>query len=481
MPPRSIALLLAAAVLAGPPAAAQVGLNGITAGLGTITLGPVNTDALNQGNGQLGVLYYPPQGYFYVSRRGTLATTVAPHSMIVVNQSGALVTSFQIGTGLSGGAWGHRDGCTDAYAGGTNSFWGDELGIHCYDHTTMPPTYVTGFHTILAANGPQIVNFPFLVGFAPFPRALEYNPNGNGGNGSFWVANFGSTLYEVDLNGTILNQFPVTTNTPAWSAYGLAMNLKTGMLWVNSSPAGSATALAAIAEIDPSTGVFTGRRFNPPGTLGAGTSPWVYAAQGGLSYIEGRTGPTYGPATTPPFSELVALTQGTPDYFSVHRLDLYGNFDSALETRLEASVNNSPYTMLPQSFGPGSLVSFQYMTPAGNPGSPVICIGNISPAPSPLGSMLGIPEYTILNNVFSTPTAISAGVTAATVGDGFGLMGLAAPDLIFLPPATQPLLPTPGILFPSLGGPGTVVSFQALYLAPTGQTVATNRLVLTEI
>ena len=343
---------------------------------------------------------------------------------------------------------------------------------------------MTGATTIFAANGPQIATFPMAVQALTgnVTRSLEYNPAGNGGNGSFWALNFGGSLVEFDLNGVVLTSFPVTTNNPAWSGYGLAMNLQTGMLWVNSSPAGSATALAAVAEIDPATGIFTGRRFNPAGRIGAAPSPWVNATQGGLTQVQGRTGPSHGPAATPPFSELGVLTQGTPDYIACHRLDLYSNFDSALETRIELSLNNGPFLTTPQSFGAGSLVSLRYNTPAANPGSPIITLANINPtAGTPAGALFGIPEYTILNDLFSVPTAVGSGVLALTIGDGFNLNGLVAQNLIILPPATQPLAPTFPFPLPSLLGPGTELTIQGLYLTTSGTPIATNRLVLTEL
>src|SRR5262245_36572411 len=230
MQARNRATLLFLLALLAVPAMAQVGLNGVQAGIGTITLGPVNTNALNGGNAELGIQYFPGDGRFYVSRRGTNASTVAPHSMLIIDQNGVLLNTIQQGPGLTGGIWGHRDGATDGYVGGTKLFWGDDFGIHCYELSSGLPVYVTGAQTVMSANGPQACTFPLAVQglTAGIVRALEYNPNGNGGNGSFWMCNFGSPLVEITLTGAILSNFPVSTNpVPQWSGYGLAMNLAT--------------------------------------------------------------------------------------------------------------------------------------------------------------------------------------------------------------------------------------------------------------
>lgn len=470
------------------PAMAQVGSNGVYGGVGTVTAGPWDVNILAGGVGGLGVQWFPPTGTFFVSRRGTALSEVAPHSLIEMDQTGALVATYPQGPGITGGAWGHRDGATDAYASsglGMTTFWGDELGIHAYDHTLGTPVYVTGPHTVWANNGPQTVTFPFTAALAPvgaLNRALEYDPAGDSGNGSFWTCNFGSALVEVSLTGTVLRNFPVGTNPPpAWSAYGLAMNLQTNRLWVNSSPAGAATTpVPAIAELDPATGIFTGRRFLPAGNV---PPPGFLGSQGGLCYIENRVGPTYGPANSPPFSELAALSQATPDYVSVHRLDLAINYDSALEARLEASVAGAAFTTNPQSWTPGATMSFQYVqSPLAVP-SPALCIANIAVpgiAPAPLGDTFNVAEFYVLNN-FSNPVGLGVGVPGVTLGDGFNLGGLLAPDLILITGGTQPTIASPPFMVPSLGGPGTQLTLQGAFISDIGTLVATNRLTLTEL
>jgi hypothetical protein len=478
-----VSVLIVALVLAAP-GIAQVGLNGVYGGIGTNTFGPLNTNILTGGNAELGIQYYPgpgpANGRIYVSRRGTGTLTTPPHTLLELDATGAVVSVTTQGPGAGGGIWGHRDGATDGYAGGTKLFWGDDFGIHCYELSSGAPVYVTGGQTVMSANGPQLCTFPLAVQglTGGITRALEYNPAGNSGNGSFWACNFGGSLVEMSLTGTLLTNFLVTTNpAPQWSAYGLAWNLQTGMLWVNSAPAGSATVVALIAEIDPATGVFTGRKITPTGTSGAGTSPWVYAAQGGLCYIQGRVGPTHGPAIVPPYSELGVLTQGTPDYFEFLRLDLESGFTSGQETALQTSKNGAAFSGgATNTFIPGDTISIQYSAPP--PGGPALLLANVGPA-SPSGNTANIAEFYILSNL-SFPTAGGAGFTAFTLGDGFGFNGLLAPNLLIMSPLTSPTVPTPTLALPNLGGAGVVLSLQAAYLSANFNPTATNLIRFTQ-
>jgi hypothetical protein len=470
-----VSVLVIALVLAAP-ATAQVGLNGVYGGLGTNTFGPVNTNILTGGNAELGIQYYPgpgpANGRIYISRRGTGTLTTAPHTLLELDPTGALLSVTTQGPGAAGGIWGHRDGATDGYAGGTKLFWGDDFGIHCYELSSGAPVYVTGPQLVMATNGPQPCTFPLAVQALTggITRALEYDPNGNGGNGSFWACNFGGSLVQTSLTGAVLSSFAVTTNpAPQWSAYGLAMNLQTGMLWINSAPAGSATLLALIAEVNPATGVFTGRKITPTGTLGTGT--WIYAAQGGLCYIQGRAGPTHAPALFPPYSELGVLTQGTPDYFEFLRLDLELGFTSGQETQLQTSKNGAPFSgAATNTFALGDTIAFQYASTS--PASPAVLIANVGAA-VPAGNTANVAELYILSNV-SIPSAGGAGVVPITLGDGFGLGGLLGPDLLVMSPLTSPAAPTPAFAIPNLGGPGAVLSLQAAYLSSNFTPTATN-------
>ncbi len=461
------------------PCLAQVGQNGIDAGLGTITRGPVDTNALTGGTAEIGIQYYPGDGRTYISRRGIGASTSPPHSIIALDSNGVLVGTTVQGPGAAGLAIGHRDGATDGYAGGTKLFWGDELGIHCYEMSSGVPVYLTGSQIIMAANGPRACTFPVPAQtFLGIVTALEYDPSGAQGNGSFWIANSGSVLIEVDRAGSLLRS--IVGGSPGWSVSGLALNIQNGRMWANGGSMPTPASRPEILELDTISGLLTGRKFGLAAKPGSG--PWIFSARGGLCYIQGRTGPTHGPASAPPFSELGVLTQGTPDHFTFHRLDMLLGFPSELESSITASLNGGPYSSVNSIWTPGSSLSIQYSTPPTNPGSSAIMIANVVPAGTsmPSGNTFNIPEYRSLH-ALSLPSAASSGITALTVGDGFSLAGLLAPSFIILPLKTQP----PGLVstftLPSFGGPGSRLIFQGVYLSYGLTPIATNLLVLTEI
>jgi len=230
------------------PAAAQPG---------STILSPVDLDAQTGNNGHLGCVELG--GAFYVS--GRRLTTTAPHQVYVVDGVGTLINHYDQDPGTATSAWGYRDGATDC----TSLMWGNEPGIFVTDPSTGALV-----NTVEAANGTQAlaanpITGPGLAALGNY-RALAFDPDGNGGNGSFWSGNFGSDLFEVDLDGNILTQHP----NGGYSLYGLVLDPVTGRLWGHSSS-------GAIVEIDKSTGATTGRTWTSP--AGAG-------AQGGLSRVK---------------------------------------------------------------------------------------------------------------------------------------------------------------------------------------------------
>ena len=78
------------------------------------------------------------------------------------------------------GPWGYRDGTND----GTLLYFGNEDGIFSHNPDG------SNAQQVIAGAGPN-GNY----------RALAYDPTGDGGNGSFWSANFDSSLVEVSRTG----------------------------------------------------------------------------------------------------------------------------------------------------------------------------------------------------------------------------------------------------------------------------------------
>lgn len=177
-------------------------------------------------------------------------------------------------------SWGYRDGCTD----GTHVYFGWDGGLARHD--------ADGSNGIRLVAGPA----PSDVGTW---RALAFDPDGDGGHGSIWVANFESALIEVDLSGNLLNSFP----NGGYSLFGLAMDfLGDGNLWGHDSG-------GVVIKIDKTTGAII------PGS-GWVAGPWgnsTTISQGGLSNVHDGAG------------SLAAISQGGQGDFS----DKLGIYDLA--------------------------------------------------------------------------------------------------------------------------------------------------------
>ena len=461
-------LLLA---LIGTPLAAQ--------GVGSVTAGPFNveapTDPLNgtvgtQGN--LGVEYTgavagtaAPLGnllnpnasveYFWVTARGTVApttglwVTAAPHTVYQYDMSGNLLYQFTQASTVAAATWGHRDMAADM--NGDYIMVADDDGVNCFDrHGNYAGGVASNPAPIMAANGPQLVGFPIplpptTLGSAThpgFPRGLAYNPNGNGGNGSLWTANFASDLVEFDLTGAPLASF---VSNGLWSIYGLAWDSVRGTLWASTSPN-----QGDLAEIDPATGTETGNRMVRA----------VGGAQGGADICY-RSGPGV------PHSEVVYLAQSTPDAVVFQRLDLYtpalgsGYIDEVtIEVDSSGAFPAGGFTSGNRTFYDGDTLTWQYGNAGAAAGSPAALLVNIDGV---LGSTLGVPELCIPTQ-FSSPPANPA--TNFELGNTTGLpSGLTAlglgPALVGDPAAS---FPAPPGFFPA----GAVISLQAFVIDGIG-------------
>ena len=123
-------------------------------------------------------------------------------------------------------------------------------------------------------------------------RALAYDPDAD----HFWTANFGSSIWEFDRTGAVINTF---TNSKA--IYGMAFDdISTDgpWLWIFSQD-GASPILMEISQFDPSTGTYTG-------------ISWQCALPTG--FTEGMAG---GACLTtdwdPAIAALFLLSQGTPN------------------------------------------------------------------------------------------------------------------------------------------------------------------------
>jgi hypothetical protein len=217
-------------------------------GIGSIVT-RLDLDAATGNDAHLGVTVVG--GEYFVSARGPGA--IPPHKVYVLDAAGNLLRSLDQPSGTAASPWGMRDLATD----GLNLFGGDETGIHGLSPQGAAVTQVR------AANGARplgaLNNSPADQILGVF-RALAFDPQGDGGEGSFWSANFGSDLVEFDLGGSVLRRF---SNQGGWSIYGLALDPCSGSLWAYSSPSDG-----DIVEISSQTGLPTGRRIRAAGVQG---------------------------------------------------------------------------------------------------------------------------------------------------------------------------------------------------------------------
>ena len=226
---------------------------GLRAGLGRLTAGPIDADALNGTSGNLGLAALegtsPGTLQILVSHRGNGGGSVPPHTLAIWDfdtSTGAatLNRTVQQNAATRFSAFGYRDGATD---GSSSALFGWEGGIHVIDPNTGALR-----STVLAANGPQTVanpividaSSPLLIG-ARVPavyRALAFDAEGNRGDGSIFVGDFSVDLVEISLTGTVLQVYPNNNGgLRAWSAAGMALdtNLPNSTaqpaLWIHST------------------------------------------------------------------------------------------------------------------------------------------------------------------------------------------------------------------------------------------------------
>lgn len=230
--------------------------------LGDQTFGPIDVGAAIGETGVLGVQYLNGQ-YFVTSR---VLTGDGLNRVYVFDGSGNLVDEFVQQFGAELDAWGYRDGASD----GTFLYFGWGGGIA--RHEASPP--YTGTR-IVSGGGPNGTW-----------RALAYDPDGNNGAGSLYSTDFGDSIVEITLTGSVLRTLP---NLDAWSIYGLAFDHTTGNLWASDYDysLGTGGLPPTVCEIDTNIGRKTGTCFENdygvPGNPG-------FPIHGGLTEVVGGAG-----------------------------------------------------------------------------------------------------------------------------------------------------------------------------------------------
>ena len=242
---RSASLLLLSLLAASAQAQNHCPDGGFGGDVGSFDLDPVTGTDSHLGLEFLG-------GEYFVSARG--AGAIPPHRIHVFDAGGSLLRSFDQPAATATSPWGLRDLASD----GLSVFGGDETGVHGFDAQGNPVQQVRARNGLRPIGTLQ--NSPADQVLGTF-RALAFDPDGNGGEGSFWSANFDSDLVEFDLVGTVIRRY---SNTIGWSIYGLAHDPCSGSIWAWSDPAEG----GQVFEISTSAGGPTGRSFPAPGVQG---------------------------------------------------------------------------------------------------------------------------------------------------------------------------------------------------------------------
>jgi hypothetical protein len=242
-------------------------------------------DAVTGENGSLGVQHL--NGEIFASTRISPAVG-GLHFVSVFDNTGSFLRSwFQPGFAQAS-EWGFRDGATD----GSNLIFGFDFGLEIVDVNGNLLDGLSG-PNLQSQNGPVTVLGGLVSGNVLAPeqaginRGNAYDRTGNGGDGSFWTGNFGSSTFEIDTNGDILTTYANAGEV----TYGFGLdptsrddgtdainpNVPATRMWVNSGP--DATGALELAEYDLTTGTLTGQVMRA-----------IEGIQGGLDVVPGSLG-----------------------------------------------------------------------------------------------------------------------------------------------------------------------------------------------
>ncbi len=181
-------------------------------------------------------------------------------------------------------------------------------------------------------------------------RALAYDPNGDGGNGSLWLADFSSDILEIRRNGTLIRSFPTIVGNLMAAGYDPVR--KTVWWFTQFDPKIPAQGAVGV-EMDTATGKDTGNRFlgDPSIIYQDATNGTVLGAlAGGCEFVRKNGKPT-----------LILLSQATSDTSEeIHGRFRYGSTGGPVLSMggnypFHGSVWNMECTNLPANTFAGTL------------------------------------------------------------------------------------------------------------------------------
>lgn len=190
-------------------------------------------------------------GRFYAAHSGAAGIGGSAYEISEFDRSGNFIqTTPQVHT--NSGRRGYFDFSTD----GTNLIGASDVGLHIFDPTTNALAT-----TVQAANGAIPIPAQPITGNAYTTlgefRGVAFNPNGNGGNGSFLVGFSDRDLFEIDVAGNVLNTWGAGQGNNGWFVRGIAWDHVTSTYWINAVPH-----RGYLGQFDPVVGALTGRQIN---------------------------------------------------------------------------------------------------------------------------------------------------------------------------------------------------------------------------
>ena len=272
---------------------------------------------------------------------------------------------------------------------------------------TRSGTSLHAFHLATRQWDPT-ANIP--IGQSPIqtPRALAFNPNGNQGSGSFWVADPINGIFEIDRQSHVLH---VVAELPGDSV-GLAWNARPNTLGIYSLAVAVSQVRPMVQELDPSSGQWTGQRFLIDSGH-VGLSP-----RGAALRVEND------------LARYVLLGRG-------NSMRLY-----AVNAQARYGVSSGPRILFPGGGAIGGNASFSLQV-AGAHGSHALLLMSLAPANTYLPGL--IPEGTEL--LVQVPAVAALG-TSLNRGEGLIQMplpsGIPEGDVFFQWWIPDPILITPG-------------------------------------
>ena len=240
--------------------------------LGDVIRGPFDVETPTADIRCLGVAYQG--GSYWVTGADSDNILVPGQKIYQYDLSGNLLTTTLQTTGST--FWGHRDMADDEFSGGTRLFAGNESGeLNVYDMSSGLPMWTNAV----------------AVGTTQTIRGLALQPGGN-----FFSGDFGASILEFDLAGTVVN----TYINPGTAVYGAAWNTTDNTLWLYGQDDNGFGNLCHFSEYTVGGGVltFNNREFWMQTTTNTGIA-------GGADF--------YADALNPDVDTIVGLSQDAPD------------------------------------------------------------------------------------------------------------------------------------------------------------------------